>query len=356
MKNYLRKLIYFYLFIHFNFTAFSQIDSEKDQQFFEKLYNFQFSDADSLLATIDSIQEPSHFNFLKAHYMRWCYLPIHQQNEKILKKYNRYLEATDYQDDEKEDNYHYVNSALLRAEFNYNQGNYYKSFQNGAKVYDVVKDHLESKPQQDEVKFLASLYHYYYQYYKTENPVFGTLMWFFKEGDKEKGLLWLEEVAQGNSILATEALVYLSHIYLRLENQPHKALGFALQLLQKHPNNLKFHELVIESHIATNNEKESVLSLIQKLESSEKTYFKKYGVCYNAIYMTKFNETSKDEKEFKLEEALKFIQNNGGGNHLSSLLYNSLYELTENDLYLKEKIEIEAYKYSLTGYLEKDLN
>lgn len=321
-----------------------------NEKFFGFLYNFQFQNAYSLLANIDSISEPMHFNFLKAHYMRWYFLPIHQQNENILSQYNQYLKAANFENYGSELNYFSINSALLKAEYNYNQGNYYKAFQSSSEIYELVKNNLEKEPNQIEIKFLSSLYHYYYRYYKSENPVLGGMLWLFKEGNKEIGLKWLEEIANQKSVVRTEALIYLSHIYLRLENNPEKAFLYAKMLHNQFPNNLKFYELMIESYLANNIENEHLYKLIKELNDSDNIYFKKYGRCYYAILNVKFGSSGYNEKLENIEGALRFIHESGGGNHLSSLIYFQLYELTENDVYLKKKIEIEPYKYVLTGY------
>ncbi|MGM0582001.1 MAG: hypothetical protein ACQETL_15060 [Bacteroidota bacterium] len=356
MDNWENRLLCFIIIFHLSTAAFSQIENERSISFFNHLYDFEFAKADSLISTIDSTEESSTFNFLKVHYLRWYHLPIHKQNPSILDLYNTHLTASEYNEKSRATDYTQINSALLRAEFNYNQGNYYKSFQNGSKVYDVVKDNLEVEPQQIELKFLVSLYHYYYQYYKNENPVFGTMMWFFKEGNKETGLKWLEEVVEQESIVNTEALIYLSHIYLRLENKPQKAYNYAEKLYDRFPNNLKFYELLIESSLANKIENDLLPGLIDELKNSEKSYFKKYGVCYNAVFSAKFGNQNQDEKILLLKNALTYIQKKGGGNHLSSLLYQSLYALTGDAEYLKQKNKIESYKYVLTGYPEEHSN
>lgn len=353
MDNWVRRLLLIFLIFHLSINGFSQIQNEKSIPFFNYLYNFEFAKADSLISTIDSTKELSTFSFFKVHYMRWYHLPIHNQEDSILNLYQDYLITSEGFENFDTLNYFQINSALLSAEYNYNQGNYYKAFQNGADVYDLVKDNLETEPEQIEIKFLASLYHYYYHYYKAENSAFGAMMWFFKEGDKEKGLKWLEEVANEESIVRTEALIYLSHIYLRLENNPDKAYLYAEKLHQLFPDNLKFYELIIECSLAKNRDDELIFELIQKLAISDKIYFKKYGACYKAVFKSKFGNQSQNEKFQMMEDALNFLKNSGGGNHLSSLLYYNLYELTEGKKYLEQKNKHEVYKYLLTGYLKE---
>jgi hypothetical protein len=354
MKILLKKCVFFFVFIQYSIVVLSQIDNKDNQQFFNHLYNFEFSKSDSLLSNIDSLQKPNQYNFLKSHFMRWYYLPIHEQDDKILSQYNQYLEASGNGDAVLD--YMFVNSALLKAEFNYNQGNYYRAYQNGSKVYELVKNNLEEVPEKEEFMFLSALYHYYYQYYKNENPIYGGMMWFFKEGNKETGLKWLKIVAEGENIAKAEALIYLSHIYLRLENNVDSAFKYAEKLHQLYPDNLKFFEVYIESAISNKISNELVRFLIQELENSNKIYFQKYGLCYKAIFRTLNQNYDKNENIIELKNALSFIEQNGGGNHLSSLIYNSLYHLTGEEEYLKQKKKHEVYQFTLTGYLQSQHN
>jgi hypothetical protein len=333
---------------------FSQINNQTNQNFFNHLYNFEFCKADSLLSKVDSLQKPSQYNFLKSHFIRWYYLPIHEQEEDILTLYNKYLEAVE--DETSESDYFFINSSMLKAEFNYNQGHYYKAYQNGSQVYDFIKINLEEPPEKEEVMFLSALYHYYYQYYKTQNPIYGSLMWLFKEGYKEKGLEWLKIVEKGESIAKIESLFYLSHIYLRHENKVDSAFKYAEKLHQLFPENLKFYEIYIESIISKNMDNDMVMKNIQKLINSDKVYFQKYGITYEAIFKSKLDNINLKEKERKLKMALNFIEQNGKGNHLLSLIYNSLYQLTGSAEYLREKNDHEVYQYTLTGYSEKQQN
>lgn len=348
----MRLLVLLFLF-HLSANGFSQVENEKSVKFFDHLYSFNFTEADSLISTIDSAEESSNFNFLKAHYMRWYHLPIHNQNDSILNLYKGYLTISDGFDNANALEYTQINSALLGAEYNYNQGNYYKAFQSGSKVYDLVKNNLEHEPQQEELKLLAALYHYYYHYYKAENSVIGAMMWFFKEGDKETGLKWLEEVAKQESIVKTEALIYLSHIYLRLENNPNKAFHYAEKLHNLYPNNLKFYELLIESAIAKEQKDDKWVILANKLKTSNKIYYKKFGQTYDALLFVNFTESDAADKSSIVNSAIKFIDQNGGGPHLRSLLLKEKIHLEggkrEKEAWISELKESRLYRFKLTS-------
>jgi hypothetical protein len=116
--------------------------------------------------------------------------------------------------------------------------------------------------------------------------------------------------------------------------------------------------LYIESHFSLGELTREVYSQIEGLKDSEKTYFQKYGICYEAICKSLKDNLSVGEKETKLNEALSFINENGGGNHLSSLLFKSLYYTTGDEEYLKQKNKHEVYQFALTGYTpkQKDYN
>ncbi|MBK6266810.1 hypothetical protein JKA74_17335 [Marivirga sp. S37H4] len=346
-------IVFFTLALSIHHEIHAQNSFPLKETVLAKLYNFEFSQADSLITSVDSVKNTSDFNFLKTHYYRWSYLPIHEQNGHILKEYNLYLSAIKQQsnknNDSNETDYNYINSILLKAEFHYNQGSYYKAFQNGSEVYDIIKLKLEKEPKQPEIKFLAALYHYYYQYYRSQKTVYGAMMWLFQEGDKEKGLRWLEEVANEESIVKTEALIYLSHIYLRLENQPYKAYYFAQKLHQKHPQNLKFYELLLESAIASNNLNENMENLANILVGSGNKYFRKYGVTYSTLISIQKEKLTDDERLYKLTKATDFIRKNGGGNHLLSLLYKQLAEIPQTKKsYTSELLSTRVYDYALT--------
>lgn len=283
---------------------------------------------------------------LQAHIIRWKHLPIYLQNEEIV---NPYLESllsiaenekltSDYK------SFIQLNAFLLLAEFYYNRNETMSAVKYGGKAYSLIKPKLEQNNLSDEWLLVVGLYNYFYSYYLNKNLAYHSLLFFFKEGDKPKGLQQLAQASSSNTIVQAEALIYLSHIYLRLENKPDRSLYFASKLTEKFPDNLKFYELFIEASIAGNQVDRKVIGLIATLKNSDQTYYQKYGITYEALIKSEM------ENDIEvLEDAIDFINNNGGGNHLLSLLYKKLAEKNSSNQLYQEKLEAHrVYNYSLT--------
>ncbi|MFM7859247.1 MAG: tetratricopeptide repeat protein, partial [Flammeovirgaceae bacterium] len=70
----------------------------------------------------------------------------------------------------------------------------------------------------------------------------------------------------------TEALIYLAHIYLRLENRPFDALAYSKKLIDRYPKNSKFAELYIENLIAVKDYRQGSQLLMRQLQLDRAYY------------------------------------------------------------------------------------
>ncbi len=285
---------------------------------------------------------------IQAHITRWEYLPIYEKDQDILKQYLSPLLAisqsetleTEYQEFIK------INSFLLLAEFYYNKKETLNAINFGGKAYSMIKPKLEVDELSNEWLLITGLYNYFYSYYLNKGMAYNSLLFFFKKGDKEKGLEQLKTASATPSIVQAESLIYLSHIYLRIENEANSALNYAEKLVKRYPENLKFYEFYIEASIASGKLDASVKFLVKKLINSELIYYKKYGVTYNAL-LKQYIEPEKKASELK--SAVKFILDNGGGNHLLSLLYKQLATIPGyRKKYTTKLLEKKVYDFELT--------
>ncbi len=326
-------------------SVFAQLSDKKNVEVISAIYNFKFNHADSLIQTIDIAANSAIYNVLSAHYMRWKYIPIHEQPELVVLTYNTYLEQL--LADENALEIFKVNAHILKAEQQYNQGDYYKALSSGADAYKLVKNKLETPTEELTIPWLlvVSLYNYYYAYYQSNNSLMGGFMWLFKEGDKQKGLEGLKAVASTSGTEQTEALTYLSHFYLRLENRADLALQYAGKLYRKHPENLKFYELFIEASLATKSVDVNLKILADKMLQAKTSYFQKYGLVYSTLLK---DSISSNDILFAKNQ----LEKQGGGNHLKSLLLAKDYQL-QGSIQEKKMIEdelksIRTYNYTLT--------
>lgn len=316
----------------------------------ENIYQFNFDSTASIIQSIDSTAYPQAYNFLMSQYLRWYNIPINEQGEQTLKLYQNYITTT-FDPHSTLDTLLLLNNKLLKAEYFYNNNQLYQAFKESYSLYSLIEPHLEMSPSEIASEWLlaVSLYNYYYQYYQDSNPMLSNMMWLFEDGDKTKGLNGLINLTKEDNLAQTEALIYLSHIYLRIENKADSAYNYAKKLHLRYPANLKFYELFIESSIAMNHDASEVQPLIDRLKSSDNVYFKKYGITYDVMNNSK--ETNAVHLT-NLLNCLNKLEQLGGGDHLKSLIYKALYAITngtEQEEYERLLLKTRRYNYSLTN-------
>ncbi len=88
-----------------------------------------------------------------------------------------------------------------------------------------------------EFRFFTGVYNYYREVYPAIHPVYKPVSIFFPPGDKDEGwkmLLWIKD----NSVfLRAEALYFLSHIAMSMQDDPEFSLTFSDEVLAAFPNN-----------------------------------------------------------------------------------------------------------------------
>ncbi|PTB96753.1 hypothetical protein C9994_05930 [Marivirga lumbricoides] len=346
MKIYVLSALFFFLF-NFHFVKVQNITNtpctNAAVDILSLVYNNEIDSAQAL-KDYYCTNNTDEAALLQAHIIRWKYLPVYLQKESIVSPYINLLQSiaeseellSDYQ------SFIQLNAFLLLAEFYYNKNETMAAVKYGGKAYSLIKPKLAEENLSDEWLLVAGLYNYFYSYYLNKNMAYHSLLFFFKEGDKNKGLQQLDRASSSNTIVQAESLIYLSHIFLRLENKADRSLIYAKRLTNQFPNNPKFYEFYIEASIANNQVDDKTTSLIKALKNSQQVYYQKYGRTYEAII-----NNSSNVEIFK--EAINFVNANGGGNHLLSLLYTKLSTKTSNNKSYLEKIkEYKVYDYVLT--------
>lgn len=326
------------------------------EDIYSKIYNFQFNQAELKIKQVKHNLPASLHNLIRAQYLRWKHIPIHELTEEneIAQDYLNHLNNCINQHSEKLNNnqQHLISTQayFLLAEYHYNKGNKLKAFQAASNGYSNIKEILDSPDDdQAECNIIKGLYNYYYEYYANQSLVNKASLFLFKEGNKEDGLSFLNLALEDSQISKTESLIYLSHIYLRMENKPKVALSYAKMLHQIHPDNLKFLEYLLEAQLSTNTVTERSKVLIDKYLTSSSPYFQNYGKTYHLLFKSASKEFDSTVLAQQIVQQIAHLQSQQtSNNHLISLLYKRLYEITLNSAYLEELKNSRVYKYKLT--------
>ncbi len=206
---------------------------------------------------------------------RWEDIPVHLSSEDggYLKKLQQVV--TQFEIADRVDpvtNYLRITAQLLLAEYYFANHDFLQAMWHSKKAYPLILQSIDEGRTEPEYLFVTGLYFYYIEYYKDKSFFYRSALWPFRSGNKEKALELLKKSIEDKSMARTEALIYLAHIHLRLENNPTQALIYSKELAENYPSNAKFRELYIDNLLAAE-KYEECYPLLVKQTSLDNPYF-----------------------------------------------------------------------------------
>ena len=313
---------------------------------------------DSALLVIDSIELklPGHpiVPMMRAMNIAWKDQPMRTTRplftehlaelEKTLVAADQILEKND---DDLEAQFFKMTVHGLLAEYYATEGSYLKAMGQAQKTYALIKSTMEETDKSPEFYFLSGLYNYFREMYPERHPIYKPLMWFFRSGDVERGLVQLDSAVYHSKIVKIEAGLYLSYIYLRYENLPETAEVYLKYLHEQYPTNSYFQAKLIECLILQE-KYEHALPLIQKMIDQHIPYYQLCGHTFQAIYFEKVLKSNSQAEKF-YEMAILIGENiTDRGEYYRSLAYLGMGRI------LQSKQEFELAKKFFTQALELD--
>ena len=225
----------------------------------DKIY--EFAEAEAIIGQIES-QYPGHpvSHILDSFILFWKYLPV-KDNPTKAKQYvqdlNQCLVAVDktFGSNSKDPEavfYTMVARGYLAMMHNYN-GDLLSAAGEGKKAYNSFLEGLKLTSKNPEFYFTSGMYNYYVEIYPELHPIVKPLMLFFKDGNKELGLKQIELGTRLGTITRAEACYYLTHLYLKYENKPERAVPYMQKLIGWYPQNPLYLMKYIETQILANN-------------------------------------------------------------------------------------------------------
>ena len=232
-------------------SNFAQTEIRNDEDilidsFFKNLYNFSFHEADSIVTVMSGTNmEAATISNIKANLAWWKLLSEDNIPENIkncnfnIDESIRLNLTNDHRNLSTSLNIIYSYSLKARLE-NY-RGNTFKSLISFYKSIAYIKKYIDKPISDEKLNLLFGLYFYFIDYIENKYYMMGTLLLSFPEGDKEKGLKYLEDCsASGNEMIRTEANYFLLKIYSTTEKDYLKAFNNALILTREYPKNLVY--------------------------------------------------------------------------------------------------------------------
>lgn len=196
-----------------------------------------------------------------------------------------------------------LSAHSLLTRFHADKGDYMATIGEAKNAYSYMKKGFELTDEYSEFFFPVGLYNYYREKYPELHPVYKPFMFFFRSGDKQKGLEQLQYASQKNVFTKPEAGVFLVHIYLYYENNPAAALRNMRPLYKEYPEN-RFFRIQYAEVLLANNLFVSAKPHIEYLLQQNDPYYKMSGALFHAIYLEK-QEKNYPEASRYYQQALK---------------------------------------------------
>ena len=185
--------------------------------------------------------------------------------------------------------------AMLALSYN-RDNQFFKAAAESKKAYNYFRDGFDLMETYNEFYFSSGLYSYYREKYPEIYPIYRTIIWVFKDGDKEEGIRLMKLAVDKSVFARAEAAHYVGHILLRYELKPEEAIKYADLLRKEYPNNVFFRANYIENLLFLKRYEEAE-DQIKTFPDSDHAYYQMAKSVFSAMI-------SENKFEYELAETL----------------------------------------------------
>lgn len=320
----------------------------------DKMYNFENVESKSLADKLEEVL-PGHPASTFLHFLNyyWNSAPGGPDDNKFQFYLRETLARADKLLDKDKNNEEGIFFKLAAhgylSQYYAEENSNLKALKEAKNAYSFMKTGFNLLDKSSDFYYTTGLYNYYREQFPESHPVYKPFMWVFANGDKAKGIKQLEKASKEALFTKTEALHYVSNIYLHYEKMPAKAEQFAAKLVRKYPGNHFYRSLYVEILLDLGKFSEADYH-IQHLKSTNLPYYNFVGSTFMAIQIEKQQNNIKEAKTLykKVIDDSRSIKLNV--NHYLSMAYNGMgrISLIEGDRkkakeYFKKVLDLAHY-------------
>ncbi|MEM6299089.1 MAG: tol-pal system protein YbgF [Bacteroidota bacterium] len=332
-------------------------------QAINSMYNFDFGYAESIFRYVKRTypEHPIGYFLMGLSYW-WRIAPNIDTRTQYDERFFAYMDssilyAEEILDREPENSPKYIEAAFFLAGSHGFEGRllaerkqWTKSAFSGKralKYLEIAEGRGDLSP---ELLFGDGLYNYYSIWIPENYKYLKPLLWFFRKGDKEKGLEQLVTVSRNAFYSRTEAEIFLMKIHSQ-EGEPQKSYMIGKRLTETYPNNpyiQRYHARILYQTGRLQELEKVSLDIIAKVDSAQYGYEAlsgRYATYYLGYINWKLNKKEELAKEY-FERSVTFSEEIGmeeAGYYLLSLDYLGSYHEKKGD-YEKAKVCYEKIK------------
>jgi tetratricopeptide (TPR) repeat protein len=231
------------------------------QNSLDKIYNYEFDEAKPYIDQI-SKKYPNHpvTHILDSFVLFWKYMPIKDHpthSKEYIQKLDLCIDAIQKRYgknslDPEAVFYTMVARGYMAMLYNY-RGEMMSAAGEGKKAYNAFLEGLKLINKNPEFYFTSGMYNYYIEAYPEEHPMVKPVLIFFKSGDKALGLKQMDLGTRLGTITRAESCFYLSHVFLKYESRPDKAVPYMEKLVTQYPRNPIYLMKYLETQVLAGN-------------------------------------------------------------------------------------------------------
>lgn len=211
--------------------------------FFNELFHYRFSGAESELLKIKDIDNTYKFLLMKS----FLFMHKHQSGIKeysdcgnISVNYSKEV-RTKLKNKTLNDQqlFYYISASGILIKYGIDEKEYWAVASNLYSISTEIKYVTENEYKNEKFQLISGLYHYYAELATEDYPVMRSVFLFLPKGNKKHGIKLLKSCSLSNNLfISAYSLYYLARIYHRDEKIFYKSFFFYRKLLKLYPENL----------------------------------------------------------------------------------------------------------------------
>lgn len=223
-----------------------QVTSDPEvREVFEYLYSYQLVSADSAADVgLKKYPDRAEWALLKATVAWWQIVSGYLEDDDWKQTFTSQLKQCEQKAKDEPGDVSLYNTILvhaMRTRYDLLENNYFSAVNHLNASIDRISDSFDREENYSPLYLTSGLYYFFMQEAYDEYTLMRPYLFFYPDGDKEKGLKYLKQMSRDEDLfLRTEANYFLMRIYHDVDSNHAEARKYILRLLDEHPQNLMY--------------------------------------------------------------------------------------------------------------------
>lgn len=334
----MKKLIIFLSFILLIYSlSYSQ---SKDDIIFKGIdytYSLKFDSAETMFNKIIQLDPKDPTGYFFNTMMEWWKINLNREDEsndnKYFERVNKVIDLCDEKLDNNEDDdwVMFLKGGTLgyRGFLWSMRDNWLKAANDGREGLSLLQKSYEKNPNNKDVILGLGLYNYAVDYVLEAYPYLKALFFFFPKGNKQQGLIQLQQCAENGKYSKTEAKFVLAYLYITYEKNFLEAEKYSVKLYNQYPDNPIFQKYVGRCYAGLDRWNDCLniwTSILQRIDSN-KTGYNNRNLRRETLYyigLSQMRVSNLDEAIKNFEQCLNLSNQIDGDDDSSYKIFSAL--------------------------------